>query len=255
MEVWIARNGKSYGPYEEQDIKQWIADGKISADDLAFKDGESSWVPLSQILKIKPEAGGGRGNAYSSRGARSSTQAPPYASNPSEKLHGNAQRPASSMPDCIRAPHLYAGFWMRVVAYFLDFVIAVVSGGVLGAITGLLLGAFISVEGIRAVSIVIGLTWGWLYFALSESSSWQATPGKLALGLLVVDQYGKRIGFGRATGRYFAKIISGLTLLIGYMMAGWTIRKQTLHDLMAGAYVVKKTGLQELDQRNDSHDA
>ena len=62
----------------------------------------------------------------------------------------------------------------------------------------------------------------------------------MALGLLVTDRQGNRIGFGRATGRYFGKIISALILFIGFMMAGWTERKQALHDMMADTLVVRK---------------
>ncbi|HJU26551.1 MAG TPA: RDD family protein, partial [Rhodanobacteraceae bacterium] len=83
----------------------------------------------------------------------------------------------------------------------------------------------------------------WLYFALCESSRLQATPGKLALGLRVTDLYGRRIGFGKATGRYFGKLLSGFILNIGYMMAGWTAHKQALHDLMANCCVVRRDAL------------
>jgi len=80
----------------------------------------------------------------------------------------------------------------------------------------------------------------WLYFSLMESSAWQATLGKKALGLTVTDLEGRRISFGRATGRYFAKIISSLILFIGYIMAGFTEKKQALHDLIAGTLVLRK---------------
>jgi uncharacterized RDD family membrane protein YckC len=81
---------------------------------------------------------------------------------------------------------------------------------------------------------------GWLYFAAMESSSKQATLGKMAVGLYVTDMDGNRISFGRATGRYFGRIISGLILCIGYFMAGFTEKKQTLHDMMAGCLVLSK---------------
>src|SRR6185437_10738459 len=76
-----------------------------------------------------------------------------------------------------------------------------------------------------------------------ESSAWQATPGKMALNMSVTDMYGRRIGFGQATGRFFGKILSGLVFDIGFMLAGWTASKQALHDLMAGCCVVRKEGL------------
>ena len=62
--------------------------------------------------------------------------------------------------------------------------------------------------------------------------------GKRAMGIKVTDDYGRRIGFGRASGRFFGKIVSGLIFYIGFMLAGWTSRKQALHDMMAGSLVV-----------------
>jgi uncharacterized RDD family membrane protein YckC len=81
------------------------------------------------------------------------------------------------------------------------------------------------------------------YFTLLESSRLQATFGKLFLGIKVVDLSGKRISFARATGRFFAKILSGQVLLIGYFMAVFSRRKQTLHDLLIGTLVVIKEGV------------
>jgi uncharacterized RDD family membrane protein YckC len=72
-----------------------------------------------------------------------------------------------------------------------------------------------------------------------ESSAKQATVGKMALGIIVTDLDGRRIGFGRATGRYFAKILSALTLGIGFLMAGFTERKQALHDMVASCLVIR----------------
>jgi len=83
------------------------------------------------------------------------------------------------------------------------------------------------------------LIW-WLYYAIMESSSLQATLGKLAVGSIVTDLDGDRISFFRATGRHFGKLISALILLLGYLMAGFTERKQALHDLMASCLVIQK---------------
>jgi uncharacterized RDD family membrane protein YckC len=154
------------------------------------------------------------------------------------------------LPDHLRAPGLHAGFWLRVVAYLIDGVI----------LSPVFVALYLVVDGSSTVPALmqpgglvpfrvfpsLWLAWfliPWLYFALCESSAWQATPGKLALGLRVTDEYGRRIGFGRATGRFFGKLVSGMILDIGYMLAGWTARKQALHDLMAGCCVVRKHGL------------
>jgi uncharacterized RDD family membrane protein YckC len=80
----------------------------------------------------------------------------------------------------------------------------------------------------------------WLYYAGMESSKNQATLGKMALDLSVTDMNGSRISFARASGRYFGKILSGMILLIGYIMAGFTEKKQALHDKLAETLVIRK---------------
>ena len=134
---------------------------------------------------------------------------------------------------------MYAGFWRRVVAAILD-------GLVLGIVTvplNLALGGGNDVGsdpmGYSPAASSIGTALSWLYYALMESSTKQATLGKMAMGIMVTDLEGRRIGFGKATGRYFAKILSALILLIGFLMVAFTARKQGLHDILAGTLVVK----------------
>jgi uncharacterized RDD family membrane protein YckC len=139
----------------------------------------------------------------------------------------------------------YGGFWIRVLAALIDGVIvrvvaapvALIFGGLgmAGMMTGLPhVGLGILGGGVTIILVLFG---GWLYEALMESSSYQATIGKMILGMKVTDLYGKRISFGRATGRHFAKILSGMMLCIGFIMVGLTERKQGLHDLLAGTLV------------------
>ena len=87
---------------------------------------------------------------------------------------------------------------------------------------------------------MINMICGWLYLALSESSTKQATLGKMAMGIKVTDLHGDRISLGRASGRCLAKIVSTVIVLIGYLMIAFTRRKQGLHDIMAGCLVVNK---------------
>lgn len=158
---------------------------------------------------------------------------------------------AQPLPDHLHAPTLHAGFWRRVAAYLVDWLILMPVFFVLefAFIMPIMLQAARGNPRPQPDFALLPMVWvflivlPWLYYALCESSKWQATPGKLAVGLRVTDLYGRRIGFGRATGRFFGKIISGLIFNIGYMMAGWTQRKQCLHDLMAEACVVRKEGL------------
>lgn len=120
----------------------------------------------------------------------------------------------------------YAGFWRRFLAYILDALILCV-------VTFLVLG----MKGFFMPFVPLAI--GWLYYALMESSKYQATLGKIALSMKVTDEDGKTISFGRATGRHFAKIVSGLILGIGYLMVIWTKKKQGLHDKMAHTLVVR----------------
>jgi uncharacterized RDD family membrane protein YckC len=148
-------------------------------------------------------------------------------------------------------PGLHAGFWRRVPAWFIDaIIIGIAEWIVLASLGGWLVVPWVwHGHGMFAAARLFGtlqpfaVVIGWLYFAVCESSRWQATPGKLALGLAVVDEYGRSIGFARATGRYFGKYVSALILGIGFLLAGWTERKQALHDLMAGCCVVRRDGL------------
>lgn len=134
---------------------------------------------------------------------------------------------------------LYAGFWKRVAASLIDGIITAIGvilviiwfgimfgGGTLKTATWERMGSF------------LGLIACWIYYALMESSSKQATLGKMALGIKVTDLNGNRIDFGRATGRYFGMCLSSIILCIGHIMVAFTQKKQGLHDIMAGCLVV-----------------
>ena len=143
----------------------------------------------------------------------------------------------------------YAGFWMRAVALAVDLLIlSVVLGptvfepifrtnGVGTSLRDIL--QFYSSGTRQALALILLLHLIlWLYFAAFESSRWQATPGKKLFGLVVSDLSGRRISFARATGRYFGKLISQF-FMIGYLMAGFTPRKQALHDMLAGCLILR----------------
>lgn len=138
----------------------------------------------------------------------------------------------------------YAGFWKRFGAWVIDTILLAVGIQLIAYIVGLAMDVDSSSTDIdwtyMTVSQIIGIIVGWLYFALMESSSNQATLGKMVLKIIVTDEAGNRISFARATGRSFAKYISSLILLIGYFMIGFTKKKQGLHDIIAKTLVVVK---------------
>jgi uncharacterized RDD family membrane protein YckC/phage FluMu protein Com len=137
----------------------------------------------------------------------------------------------------------YAGFWKRFAAVVIDVIILLVFTSIISAI---LISPFSrrtspnAPTGATLLFYFIFLISSWLYYTLLESSSKQATVGKMTLGIIVTDLYGNRISFGRANGRYWSKILSALILYIGFIMAGFTEKKQALHDIIASCLVVKK---------------
>ena len=138
----------------------------------------------------------------------------------------------------------YGGFWVRVLAYIIDAMILQFASSMLALVgVGAVLGVGGSAEAVVGAGVIgvygLMLVLNWLYFAILESSAWQGTLGKQALKLIVTDESGERIGFGRATGRYFAKILSTMIFMFGFFMVGWTQRKQGLHDMVAGTLVYR----------------
>jgi uncharacterized RDD family membrane protein YckC len=232
MEIWIGRNGERHGPYKEDDVRQWLRSGQVSREDLAWYEGLADWQPLSVLF---PDA---------------ATSAPPTA----------APVAAGMPPAPIISAVLedYAGFWKRVAAYILDAIILYIPSMLIQKMMGgdaaeaamkqaeltspgdpqAMLAAFGQFYSTMLPAMLIITVITWLYFAFCESSAWQATVGKLALGIRVTDMQGRRISFPRALGRYPAKYLSALIFLIGFLMVAWTKRKQGLHDLIAGTLVL-----------------
>jgi uncharacterized RDD family membrane protein YckC/type II secretory pathway pseudopilin PulG len=140
------------------------------------------------------------------------------------------------------ASGVYAGFWKRFAALFIDYLIvvmlAVAAGGILGFVYGVVSG---TPRGAEVWGALAGFVVWWMYYAAMESSQKQATLGKMALGIKVTDQRGARISFGRASGRLFAKLLSAMIFAIGYLMAGFTAKRQALHDMVAGCLVVNNS--------------
>lgn len=154
----------------------------------------------------------------------------------------------------------YAGFWLRFVAVIIDYIIVyVLQSFVFVPVLGLMgisfaskmdnmesmsdaekmgmIGSIIAIGGATALLMQIIAI---LYWTLMESSKYQATVGKLALGLKVTDVDGNSLDFVKSLIRNICKIISQMILFIGFIMAGFTEKKQGLHDIIAGTLVVKK---------------
>ncbi|MBL9189329.1 MAG: RDD family protein [Opitutaceae bacterium] len=263
MNWYYAINGQRLGPVPEAELQKLVTDGVVKADTLVWKEGMAEWQPYAQAV------GGAPGPAPSTPSATDdgtevcvvTGQRHPRR----EMVHYDGKwisaakrdeyfqrlREGVTVPGEKVAPFGYGGFWIRFVAKFLDGIIT----GVAGIMVNLLLAALIlgsvnyfvpnsEVVGtgrmllFQVVSNVIGVGIGAVYvwFFLSRYS---ATPGKMAVGLKIVRADGTKLSTGRIIGRYFAEILSGLILLIGYIMAAFDEEKRSLHDRICDTRVIK----------------
>lgn len=260
MEVWIGRDGERHGPYKEAEVRQWLQSGQLSPNDLGWYEGMTDWAPLSSLFPDE-------------------MRAEPPAFSPAPPVPPSyTAAPMAARGDAVAALDDYAGFWKRAGAYILDGIVLWIPNMVLGHLLGanqaaetyaqaiqtansdpqLMLQAMDTYVHALGPAIFAQTLVSWLYFALMESSVLQGTLGKLALGIRVTNMDGQRISFLRATGRYFAKILSVMTFLVGFLMVAWTQRKQGLHDLLAQTLVLNgrakdvATNARRADQSNDN---
>ncbi|MBX2913945.1 MAG: RDD family protein [Cyclobacteriaceae bacterium] len=154
----------------------------------------------------------------------------------------------------------YAGFWLRFVAVIIDGIIlwviqsfifvpilAAMGLGFAGAAETMdfsdpeqAAGMFASIMALMGGYWILSITLNVIYHTLMEASKFQGSVGKLALGLRVTDLQGNKLDFVKALVRNLCKLISNFTILIGYIMAGFTEKKQALHDMIASTLVLKK---------------
>lgn len=256
------RNRQRHGPVENAELARLFRNGDVALDTLVWREGLAGWQPLgnftAELALLEPAP------AETAREAESSVESPapladgpygepvvapasPYAA-PAATLHSDESFHGSGEV-------VQAGFWKRVAAYFIDafvvgaasqivqMVLMVVFMGV-GASTGSLTSGdpFGSAFGIAIIVSVylIPIALQAFYFAAFHASSKQATLGKMAVGIKVAGDDGRRISLLRGVARHFASWISWLLLGLGYLMAAFTQRKQALHDLICHTQVVDK---------------
>ena len=247
-----------HGPVSAADLAALHTKGQLPAETLVWREGMSEWKPWREMIR-EVIAGDAPGDARAEALVKAAEAAPddgayrPYAvAEPSPYAP-----PQARVEEARAVVHggrvVYAGFWKRVAASFIDsfittalsyivqiplmMIFGVSMVGMAGGDDPFASGAGIAMIGlIYVVSIGIPL----LYFSWMHSSTHQASLGKMAVGIKVVRSNGERISFWRAFGRYWGMVLSALILLIGYLMAGFTERKQALHDMISDTLVVDK---------------
>ena len=245
-----------HGPVEADVLRDKFRRNELDLGSLVWREGMSQWQPLSAMaeeLQLLVPAAAGTGIDLradyqaiedGTAVAKASAAAPsPYAA-PASATTGEAVVNGGEI--------VYAGFWKRVAAYFIDSLIVGIVGGVVAMVIGMVLGIGMAGVGggsdamgagfiaIQLLTNLVSIGLAAAYYAGFHASSGKATLGKMAVGIKVVRSNGERITIARGIGRYFAAMLSGLILCIGYLMAAFTERKQSLHDMICDTLVVDK---------------
>lgn len=229
--IWHYTVGlEQHGPVSLLELRMLLASGNVQRTDLAWKDGMADWTAIANLEELSPVD-------------------PP-------SLRTTVIAPKSTSPNS----HNYAGFWFRFFATLIDGLVITTASAVITSIVGVILAVSFGISlkllpdresEAAAASLAIILNWfillfsnfmvHWLYFAFMESSAQRATVGKLACGIVVIDESGVPLTFAQATGRHFAKVfITSATLGVGFLMCVWTQKQQCIHDKIANCVVVKR---------------
>lgn len=260
------------GPVAAKDLADLHHAGQLQPETLVWREGMPQWrawrevmtQALNEAAGIAPTEAVPLSAGVNPYAMAEPVQAAPTAAAPTLASGTNpyaVAEPSSpySPPraalrdsnDYVAGGHVvYAGFWKRVAASIIDSVVLMLVIMVFAVVFGVF-GVFASLGGSpNAVSsgsmLAVGLFYLFeilgiaLYFAMMHASSLQATLGKLAVGIKVVDEDGDRISFWRGVGRYFAYLLSSIVLFIGYIMAAFTDRKRALHDMICSTLVVDR---------------
>jgi uncharacterized RDD family membrane protein YckC len=250
-EWYYAAGGQQQGPVPLESLKQMLSSGQVQPGDLVWSQGMPNWAAANTVPGLVDAAA-------PAAAAPGYPMTPGYAA-PAPGPYANPVGYYTPTPTYMP----YAGFWARFGAAFIDGLIISLPFTVVGWALAAAYGqppfgnqnygpggygtygrggppTQDPVYTVLSLAInLASLVAGWLYEAMQTSGPHMATIGKRALGIRVTDIDGQRISFGRATGRHFAKILSGCTCLIGYIMAAFTERHQALHDMIAGTLVVE----------------
>jgi uncharacterized RDD family membrane protein YckC len=255
MQWYYAIKDQRNGPVAQAEFEQLVANGTITADTLVWRQGMANWQLYSQIGGVAASATvADDGTAVCAvSGKRYPTREMiqyegKWISAEHRDEYFQRLREGVALPgvNVVPGPYGYGGFWRRVVAKIVD----AIATGVVGFFINLLIrqmfgagaipqqgnmGVFWLMLGIQqVVGITIGLSYEILFIR-----KFDATPGKLAMGMKLLRTDGSRLTVGRIIGRYFANWVSGLTIGIGYVIAAFDEEKRALHDYICDTRVIK----------------
>ena len=260
MSEWYYSDAQrlQHGPVSASDLAALHARGLLPPETLVWREGMGEWRPWREMIR-EVVAGGAPGDVQAEAFVQAAEAAPadgayrPYAIAEASP-YSPPQAKLEATETVVQGGRVvYAGFWKRFAAYFIDsFVVTIISYALLiplGIVAGVGIGAtassndpFASGAGIAFLGAIylLSIAVPLIYFAWMHSSKHQATLGKMAIGIKVTRTDGGRVSFWRAFGRLFATFLSAIIVYIGFIMAGFTERKQALHDMVCDTLVVDK---------------
>lgn len=233
MKWYYSDNNERRGPIDDADLTALAIAGTIQPDTLVWHEGMAEWQPYSQVaVGARSEAG---------RCSQCGRAFPP-----DEMITYEGQAVCAECKPLffqrvkegasVAGQREYGGFWIRVAAKVVDAIVQNVIAKAVGFALVLGLGSGNATTAVSVAAAIL-ISAGYVIFFVGKFG---ATPGKMACKLQIIRADGSPMTYGLATGRYFAELVSGLTLGIGYLMAAFDEEKRTLHDRICGTRVVRK---------------
>lgn len=257
MQWYYAKGDQRLGPVEQAEFEQLVASGAIQRETLVWRQGMDAWQPYAAVVggtTASPIADDGtevcavsgkrhpRREMINYEGKWISLQ---HRDEYFQRLREGVAQPGEGG---VPGPFGYGGFWRRFAARFVDGVITGVVGMLLGMVVGAIFGATGGLRPgpgspstllfmqaiIQVLAVIMGISYE-VFFV----RKYDATPGKMAMGLKLYRTDGAKLTAGRIVGRYFATIISALPLALGYIVAAFDDQKRTFHDRIVDTRVIR----------------
>jgi len=263
MEWYYAVGDKQMGPVSDEEFKRLGAEGTIRPDTLVWRAGQDNWKPYREVIAATagavaqpPLSMAGTADAQPGGAPAAGSVVcrecgkifPPeevvkfgdaFVCAACKPVYVQRMREGGQMPGTME----YAGFWIRFAAKFLDGLIVGIPMIILVMV--LILPTISTGGNPEQFGLMFQLVLQLAYYALAAIynilfvGKYGATPGKMACKLRVVTAEGDKVSYGRAAGRFFAEILSGLVCNIGYIIAAFDDQKRSLHDHIASTRVVR----------------
>jgi uncharacterized RDD family membrane protein YckC len=257
MAWYYAESGQQAGPVDDGQFEQLVQAGKILPETLVWREGMANWQPYNQVRSPRlsssspPVAAGGAATA-TAVGQAVCAECGGVFDLQDTIAYGNARVCAKCKPAFIQklaegarintGAMVYAGFWTRFAAVFVDGILLGIVNGGIGFVAGLAFAPAARTAPARFIILQFVVMFINLCIGISYETfmigKYGATLGKMACKIKVVTAEGGRVSYLRALGRYFAKMVSALTLMIGYLMAAFDDERRALHDRICNTRVI-----------------